>query len=85
MKKNRAPCGGCPPGCDKCVFTKEPQLFRVHARTILTPDEYGCVHGGAIVQSRGTLGILRTDGFRPITVAGAAFLRETANPLAQYT
>jgi hypothetical protein len=81
MTKQTAPCGGCPPSCGACVFSSKPKPAPEEARTVLTSEEYGCVHGGSVVHDGRTLGLLRADGFRELTIEGSAFLKETRNPL----
>lgn len=50
-------------------------------RTVVSAEAYGCVVGGEVAHNGHTLGLLRSDGFRPITPDGAAFLKQTGNPL----
>lgn len=81
-----APCGGCPPCCKSCVFAQTGNPTVATARVVVAAEEYGCVHGGAVVQdTAGELGLLRErTGFHPVTESGAAFLRRTGNPLAAH-
>ncbi len=78
----KAPCGGCPPCCNTCVFSSAPRGLAETPRLVVREKEYGCVHGGEVVRAEGTLGLLREDGFRPVTAEGAAFLHASKNPLA---
>lgn len=55
--------------------------MRDEPRIVVEEKAYGCVHGGSVVHDGTTIGLLRADGFRPVTAAGAAFLKETGNPL----
>lgn len=78
----RPPCGGCPPCCSSCVFSAQAETPPTETTVVVPEKTYGCVHGGDVVRGgNGQLGLLRHDGFRPVTPAGAAFLRTTGNPL----
>lgn len=52
----------------------------------MTKADYGCVRpdAGALVRAQGTLGMMRGGNFHPVTAAGAAFLRDSGNPLAAH-
>lgn len=77
-----APCGGCPPCCKRCVFAAAPKPAPTTSALIVDEATYGCVHGGKVVHDGGTIGLLRAEGFHPVTPEGSAFLRNSQNPLA---
>ena len=83
-----APCGGCPPCCDQCVFS--PQSVTVSGRTVPTvvveQAVYGCVRpdAGDVVRYGGSLGQMRAGAFHRVTDVGAAFLATTNNELAAH-
>lgn len=79
-----APCGGCPTCCKDCVFDAHPASKATPMQIIASKEAYGCIRpdGGAIVIQDRTFGMIRGEHFHPVTEAGAAFLRESGNPLA---
>jgi len=82
-----APCGGCPPCCNLCVFEKIPQRpANPHVTTVAAKANYGCIRrdGGDVVLAGGRLGMMRGDYFHPISVEGVAFLHSNGNPLGNY-
>lgn len=81
-----SPCGGCPPCCNKCVFSSNgAELPLMPKREVVSAEDYGCVKGfGAIVISDGVLGQMREADFHPVTPEGAAFLKQTNNDLAAH-
>ncbi len=85
-----APCGGCPPCCNDCVFTPPDEGVRtprgVKVVVIMKKAEYGCVRpdGGDVVVMNDTLGMMRGENFHPVTLHGSAFLKASENPLAAH-
>ncbi len=80
-----APCGGCPPHCNDCVFSPLPEkMVDEPAQIILARSAYNCTRpdGGAVVKIHGTPGMMRGGHFHPVTERGKAFLRRNNNPLA---
>lgn len=81
----KAPCGGCPPCCEKCIFSSSGE--KMLSETLLVADQatYGCVRRhGDIVTCRGKLGQLRDGKFHPITNEGVQHLLVSGNPLAEF-
>lgn len=80
-----SPCGGCPPCCPQCVFAPEGEA-QSQIEVAVPATTYGCVKGfGDIVTDPGgRLGQMRDGKLHLVTPRGAAFLRETSNPLATY-
>ncbi len=82
-----APCGGCPPCCQDCVFDNANGRA-VEASTqvvvVMPKADYGCVrpNGGNVVTVDGKLGMMRKENFHAVTDRGAAFLHSEKNPLA---
>ena len=82
-----SPCGGCPPCCKSCVFDAVPTSVKATASvtTVVPAAAYGCVKGfGDIRLVAGQLGQMRDGALHRVTKAGAAFLRQTGNPLADH-
>jgi hypothetical protein len=78
-----SPCGGCPPGCDKCVFSATGEDSTAAQEVVVPAKEYGCIRGfGDIVKRNGVLGQMRVHLFHPVSAEGAAFLVSSRNPLA---
>lgn len=81
----KAPCGGCPPCCSRCVFEQNGSRTALPLVTLVSAKEYGCVQGEyPIVLSGGRVGQLRGEDFHPISSSGADFLRKSNNALASY-
>ena len=83
-----APCGGCPPCCNQCVFDNQATALAstIQPIIIVPAVQYGCVRtdGGDVVKADGILGMMRGENFHPVNLAGAAFLRATGNQLATH-
>lgn len=83
---SNAPCVGCPPHCNDCVFSVIPDVNQLTATkaVVRSKEAYGCIRpdGGAVVLSNGKLGMMRNENFHPVTDRGAAFLKESGNQLA---
>lgn len=83
MSSSRPPCAGCPCSCEACIFGPSVKLSPdMQVLTVVAESDYGCVHGGSVVNTRDGSGLLRGQSFHPLTIKGFAFLAETANPLA---
>jgi len=64
------------------VFSSKAESAQKISTTIVSESAYQCIHGGDVVKSDDTVGLLRKDGFRPVTTQGKAFLKASGNPLA---
>ncbi len=82
-----APCGGCPPCCNQCPFSGKAEAHSGGAVTeVVSSKAYGCAKGArsVVIDEYGTLGLMSSDGFHPITAEGSDFLQSTGNSLAAF-
>lgn len=83
-----APCGGCPPCCNQCVFDNKATALAssVQPTVVVAAQGYGCIRpdGGDVVKADGVLGMMRGENFHPVTFQGARFLRANGNALAAH-
>ncbi len=77
-------CMGCPPCCTSGCTWDNAEARPLEAQptaVIVSSNEYGCIHGGAVIRTgNGKLGLLRPEsskfpGFAEIKGSGAEFLR----------
>ncbi|PIT91315.1 hypothetical protein COU17_00790 [Candidatus Kaiserbacteria bacterium CG10_big_fil_rev_8_21_14_0_10_49_17] len=80
-----SPCAGHPCDCNSCVFSSTGITKPAHSTVVVAREVYGCVKGfGDVLHNGSTLGQMRGKAFHPISPEGAAFLRESKNPLARH-
>ena len=78
-----APCAGCPCSCEECIFGAAIEIApRARVKTVVAEKDYGCVHGGSVVETERGAGLLRGNRLHQLTVRGHEFLQQTMNPLA---
>ena len=75
-----APCGGCPPCCEKCVFSNEAESIQ-QGDFELVMEQYGCVHdeNSQIVSSKEKTGLLTRNGFFPLKDESVSWLASQGN------
>ncbi len=82
----KSPCAGCPPCCPGCIFDMKPAGPATNVTVLLSTKEYGCIRpdAGPLVIAGGTLGMMRSNEFHPVTQEGVKFLRQSGNELAAH-